>query len=264
MHHARIVARRAPGRRERAGRTAALRIVCDDGAVRILRTIVVGLVSVAALGVVTPAHAAEQTPLQQAQRRLNVLGCDAGRADGRLDQQTRAATIRFQSRIGVRQSGTLDRRTRIRLTAEDPPRCDDRPVPKHSGQGRRIVISQQQNWVWLVGPRGNAIAQGGMVDNTRVLHRGSHATGSYCGRAGRIHRNQDYSGRLWLDDFVRFAACGIGFHRVPLYKSNGHQIHPDWILGTDLSESHGCIRLSRELADRVWAFTTRRTPVRVV
>ena len=62
----------------------------------------------------------------------------------------------------------------------------------------------------------------------------------------------------------QFAPCGIGFHRIPLYKSNGRQIHPDWILGTDLARSHGCLRLSRELADRVWSFTTRRTPVRVV
>ena len=229
-----------------------------------LRSIVVALAATAVLSPVVPAHAAEPTSVSKAQHRLNVLGCDAGRADGTVDQRTRAATTRFQSRIGIRQSGTLDRRTRIRLNAEDAPRCDERPVPKRSGTGRRIVVSQQQNWVWLVGPRGSVVAQGGMVDNTRVLHRGSHATGSYCGRAGRIHRNQDYSGRLWLDDFVRFAPCGIGFHRIPLYKSNGRQIHPDWILGTDLSASHGCIRLSRELADRVWSFTTRRTTVRVV
>lgn len=233
-----------------------------------LRTVLVGLVAAIVLSPAVPAHGVERsvepTSVMKAQHRLNVLGCDAGRADGTVDTHTRAATTRFQSRIGIRQSGTLDRRTRIRLSAEDAPRCDQRPVPKHSGTGRRIVVSQQQNWVWLVGPRGSVVAQGGMVDNTRVLHRGSHATGSYCGRAGRIHRNQDYSGRLWLDDFVRFAPCGIGFHRIPLYKSNGHQIHPDWILGTDLAQSHGCLRLSRELADRVWSFTTRRTPVRVV
>ncbi|GAA1771109.1 hypothetical protein GCM10009795_016460 [Nocardioides hankookensis] len=229
-----------------------------------LRTVIIGVVAAAALAPTSSAHGTEPTSVTKAQHRLNVLGCDAGRADGTVDQHTRAATIRFQSRVGIRQSGRLDRRTRIRLNDEDAPRCDERPVPKGSGSGRRIVVSQQQNWVWLVGPQGAVVAQGGMVDNTRVLHRGSHATGSYCGRAGRIRRNQDYSGRLWLDDFVRFAPCGIGFHRIPLYKSTGRQIHPYWILGTDLSQSHGCLRLSRELADRVWAFTTRRTPVRVV
>lgn len=200
----------------------------------------------------------------QAQHRLDHLGCEAGRADGRLDRQTRSAVIRFQSRLGIKQSGHLDRRTRKKLAADDAPRCDDRPVPKGSGTGRRIVISQAQNWVWLVGPMGGTVDQGPMIDNPSVLHRGAHATGSYCGRAGRIKLNQDASGSLWLDNFVRFAPCGIGFHRIPRAKSNGRQIHADWVLGTDLATSHGCIRLSRQLSRHVWSFTTRRTPVRVV
>jgi hypothetical protein len=137
-------------------------------------------------------------------------------------------------------------------------------VPQRSGAGRRIVVSQRQNWVWLVGPAGGVVAQGGMIDNPRVLHPGSYAVGSYCGRPARVKHNQDYSGRLWLDDFVRFAPCGIGFHRIPRYRSTGRQIHPDWWLGTNLASSHGCLRLSHDLAERVWRFTDRRTPVRVV
>jgi hypothetical protein len=69
---------------------------------------------------------------------------------------------------------------------------------------------------------------------------------------------------VWLENFVRFAPCGIGFHRIPTYRSNGAQMHPDWLLGTNLTESHGCIRLSRAMSRRVWGFTTVRTPVRVV
>jgi peptidoglycan hydrolase-like protein with peptidoglycan-binding domain len=227
---------------------------------------VVGAALALGLGVATPvrAVAASDHSVAQAEKRLNRLHCDAGRADGRADRHTRSAVLRFQSRVHVRTTGRLNGPTMRRLFADGAPRCDRRPVPRGSGHGRRIVVSQGQNWVWLVGPRGRVVAQGGMVDNTRVLHRGAHVTGSYCGRAARIHRNQDYSGRLWLDDFVRFAPCGIGFHRIPRHRSNGHQIHPDWILGTDLDRSHGCIRLSRELADRVWTFTARRTPVRVV
>ncbi len=80
----------------------------------------------------------------------------------------------------------------------------------------------------------------------------------------RIKLNQSTSGTVWLDNFVRFAPCGIGFHRIPRYKSSGKQIHADWVLGTNQAESHGCIRLSRELSAAVWDFTTRRTPVRVL
>lgn len=216
-----------------------------------------------ALGLAQPAGAAEDWVVK-AQKRLNSLGCQAGPPDGKVGQWTRTAVIRFQSREGMKQSGRLDERTRKRLYAEDAPRCDVRPVPAHSGKGRRIVISQKQNWVWLVGPRGKVVEQGPMVDNPGVLERGSFAVGSYCGRTARIKLNQSTSGTVWLDNFVRFAPCGIGFHRIPRSKATGKQIHADWILGTDMARSHGCIRLSRELSLRVWDFTARRTPVRVV
>lgn len=215
-----------------------------------------------ALGI-APAAAGDAWVVK-AQKRLNHLHCHAGPPDGTVGPWTRSAVIRFQSREGMKQSGHLDVRTRKRLYAEDAPRCDARPVPAHSGAGRRIVISKRQNWVWLVGPKGKVVAQGGMVDNPSVLKRGSYAVGSYCGRASRIRHNRDYSGRLWLDNFVRFAPCGIGFHRIPRYRSNGKQIHADWILGTNMASSHGCIRLARGLSGRVWDFTARRTPVRVV
>ena len=77
--------------------------------------------------------------------------------------------------------------------------------------------------------------------------------GSYCGRSAKIRRNNDASGRLVLENFTRFAACGIGFHRIPTYR-NGHQIHPDWMVGTNLRESHGCIRLPKAFSAKVWRF----------
>ncbi|MDF1606287.1 L,D-transpeptidase family protein [Nocardioides sp. YIM 152315] len=197
------------------------------------------------------------------ERVLNELHCDAGRADRRIDRHTRSAIVRFQSRVGIRQTGVLDERTRRRLREDDAPRCDRRPVPRASGHGRRIVVSQAQNWVWLVDRRGRIVAQGGMVDNAAVLHKGSWGTGSYCGRPARVRLNQ--SGAVWMDDFVRFAPCGIGFHRIPRYKSTGRQMHPDWYLGTNLDVSHGCVRLSAALARRVWGWTAGTyTRVRVL
>jgi peptidoglycan hydrolase-like protein with peptidoglycan-binding domain len=211
-----------------------------------------------------PAHAAGDDWVVKTQKRLNALGCQAGPPDGDLGRWTRSAVIRFQSREGRKQSGRLDERTRQALYADDAPRCDVRPVPPGSGHGRRIVISQRQNWVWLIGPAGRTAAQGGMVDNPGVLKRGAYGVGSYCGRAARIRLNSSTSGDVWLDNFVRFAPCGIGFHRIPRSKASGRQIHADWILGTNMAASHGCIRLSRQLSRTVWDFTARRTPVRVV
>jgi len=230
-------------------------------AVALVAALTVALTMVLA---VSPADATGQAWVEKAQRRLNHLGCQAGPANGKLGPWTRSAVVRFQSRTGRAQTGKLDQATRTRLYAEEAPHCDQRPVPPGSGTGRRIVVSQRQNWIWLVGPKGGIVAQGGMVDNPSVLHPGAHRTGSYCGRAARIKRNSTASGDVWLWNFVRFAPCGIGFHRIPTYKSSGRQIHPDWYLGTNMSRSHGCIRLSEALSLRVWNFTTHHTPVSVV
>jgi hypothetical protein len=210
-----------------------------------------------------PAGAAPGRPgVEKAQRRLNQLGCDSGPVDGKPGEHTRAAVIRFQSRSGRRQTGRLSD-IRTRLNAEDAPTCSVRPIPRHSGKGRRVVISQRQNWVWLVDARGRATAQSGMIDNTAVLHRGTHRVGSYCGRSARIRRNTDGHG-LWLDNFVRFAPCGIGFHRIPRYRSTSRQIHADWLVGTDLRTSHGCIRTPRAFSARIWQFARIGTRVHVV
>ena len=221
------------------------------------------LLLVSVLGPAPAAQAGEQWVVK-AQKRLNHLGCAAGPADGELGRWTRSAVVRFQSRHGMRQSGRLTKVTRQRMYADDARRCDHRPVPGGSGKGRRIVISQAQNWVWLVGPKGGIVRQGGMIDLPSALGKGWHATGSYCGRAARIKKNSTSSNQVWLDNFVRFAPCGIGFHRIPTYKSNGAQMHPDWYLGTNFTQSHGCIRLSRSMSLALWNFTTSRTRVRVV
>lgn len=197
---------------------------------------------------------------KRVQRRLNELGCNAGPVDGRIGEWTRTGIIRFQAANGLDQSGKITERTRKRMYADRPVRCDRRPVVR-SGTGRRIVLSQRQNYVWLVRSNGSVLAEGGLIDNTGVLSPGSYTVGSKCGRAAKIRMNSDYSGRLWLAHFVRFAPCGVGFHRIPVDKSSGNQIHPDWLLGTNLRESSGCIRLSRSMADRLWDFAGAGTRV---
>jgi hypothetical protein len=209
-----------------------------------------------------PTHAASPV-VEKAQRRLHRLGCDPGRVDGSMDGHTRAAILRFQSRHRLPQTGRLTAATARRLADAHAHPCDQRPLPPHSGSGRRIVISQRQNWVWLVGARGHrVVAQSGMIDNPGVLHTGWGRVGSYCGRTAKIRHNT--SGDLWLDNFTRFAACGIGFHRIPRHMAGGHQIHPDWMVGTNLRRSHGCIRLPLGFSRRVWDFGSIGTRVRVV
>jgi hypothetical protein len=111
---------------------------------------------------------------------------------------------------------------------------------------------------------GSASAQDGVVDNPRYLRAGTYRSGAKCGRAAKIRNNSDASGRLRLRNFTRFAPCGIGFHQIPQYKTNGAQIHPDFLLGTNDKESHGCIRVSRSMSEKIWAFATVGTEVVVV
>ncbi len=219
------------------------------GSVRAL--VLLGTLLALVLGVAPTASAGGFE--ERAQRRLNHLGCDAGPADGSIGPWTRTAIIRFQAANGLHQSGKLTKATRSRMYAKRQVRCDRRPVVA-SGTGRRVVISQGQNYVWLVRADGSVAAQGGLVDNPGVLSPGSYTVGSQCGRPAKVRRNTDYGGRLWLHYFTRFAPCGVGFHQIPVQKSDGRQIHPDWMLGTNVKESSGCIRLSRRVAARLWDF----------
>ena len=216
-----------------------------------------------AVAATAPAPSDATSPaVEKAQHRLHQLGCDPGRTDGSMDAHARAAVLRFQSRHRLPQTGRLTAATRRALYDDQARRCDERPVPPHSGSGRRIVISQRQNWVWLVAPGGRVVGESGMIDNPGVLHPGWGRVGSYCGRTAKIRHNT--SGSLWLDNFTRFAPCGIGFHRIPRHMRGGHQIHPDWMVGTDMRRSHGCIRLPLGFSRRVWDFGSIGTRVRVV
>jgi hypothetical protein len=226
---------------------------------RRLLTVATGLLALVLLLTTAPADAA--AGVARAQRQLNQLRCSAGPVDGTAGTWTHAAVTRFQAANHLAQSGRLTDATRRRLYAATQVRCDRRQVPPSSGTGRRIVLSQHQNYVWLVRSDGSVAKQGPVVDNPSVLGPGSYRTGSKCGRAAKIRDNSDASGTLRLQNFVRFAPCGIGFHRIPQYRSNGAQIHPDYLLGTNLRESHGCIRVSRAMSFAIWDFATLGTKV---
>jgi len=218
---------------------------------------------VAAAGTTIPAEALTITQSKAAQTRLNKLGCTAGPVDGKIGAMTKAATVRFQSANKLSQTGTLTTTTYSRLLASTAKRCDVRPVPTRTGSGRRIVISQGQNWVWLVDAKGKVVRQGGIIDNPRYLKPGTYTSGVKCGRAARIRKNTD-GGSLYLNNFVRFAPCGIGFHQIPTYKRGGAQIHADWLLGTNSKASHGCIRVSASMSVSIWSFAAKATRVVVI
>jgi hypothetical protein len=233
---------------------------------RRMRIAVSGVAALAALSVVAttlPAEALSAGQIRTAQTRLNYLGCNAGPVDGKVGMMTKAATVRFQAVMKIRQTGSLDAPTYWRLGVSWRKRCDRRQVPTTSGGGRRIVVSQSQNWLWVIDSAGRVVKQGGIIDNPRVYGPGTYYTGSKCGRPARVRNNSD-GGSLILHNFVRYAACGGGFHQIPTYRSSGAQIHGDYLLGTNYRESHGCIRVSRSMSDVLWSFAAVRTRVVIV
>ena len=128
-------------------------------------------------------------------------------------------------------------------------------LPDGSGKGRRVVFSEGQQRVWLVGADGDVqrtyLVSGSVYDN---LDPGVYSVYSRSEQAWGI----DDSGTMKY--FVRFAHgdnAAIGFHDIPI--DDGVPVQSVDQLGTPLS--HGCIRQRRADARRLWAFAPVDTKV---
>jgi hypothetical protein len=226
-----------------------------------VRAGVVALAAMLAVPVGAGGVALAATPATTTQV-LEGLGCFVGRVAGDGDRFS-AAVVRFQAANRLEQTGKANRKTRARLAGERAKRCDDRAVPERSGEGRRLVLSQRQNWIWLVREDGTVAAQGGIVDND-WLPRKTYVTGDQCGRPGRARHRSSEDFSLRINYFVRFAECRVGFHEIPVRKSTGQPLHEDFYAGTDLRKSHGCLRVPYPLVRKLWRFTVEPTPVVVI
>ncbi|MBP2391004.1 L,D-transpeptidase [Aeromicrobium fastidiosum] len=138
--------------------------------------------------------------------------------------------------------------------AADP--AVDPGLPADSGDGRRIVFSESDQRVWLVGDDGSVersyLVSGSRFDN---LDPGTYAVQSKTRQATAF----DYSGTM--EYFVRFATGfsePIGFHSVPRDNS-GVLEQTKAQLGTPLSA--GCVRQWEPDAIALWEFAPVGTTV---
>jgi len=131
---------------------------------------------------------------------------------------------------------------RRRVTAADL-------LPADSGSGRRVVFSESQQRVWLIGGHGAVrrtyLVSGSLSDNLdpgtyQVYSRSLHAIGI------------DDSGTMKF--FVRFTqgdtGAAIGFHDIPV--NDGARVQTVDELGSPTS--HGCIRQRTADAKVLWDF----------
>jgi L,D-transpeptidase catalytic domain len=153
--------------------------------------------------------------------------------------------VRASLSVGLAQSGTA-----VQPGTEPGPV----PPPRHSGAGRRVVFSESQQRVWLVGRDGDVertyLVSGSIYDN---LDPGSYQVYS---------RSLDAIGVDGSDlrYMVRFAygwKDPIGFHWIP--RMNGKRMQTRAELGTP--QSHGCVRQAAPDARALWRFAPVGTPV---
>ncbi len=142
--------------------------------------------------------------------------------------------------------------------AESAEEIDPEALPADTGQGRRIVFSEEAQRVWLVRKDGSVrrtyLVSGSVVDN---LHPGRYSVYS----KSRWAVGVDDSGVM--EYFVRFTEgeeAAIGFHTIPTKLGTALQSRAQ--LGTP--QSHGCIRQAKADAISLWNFAPEGTTVVVI
>ena len=147
----------------------------------------------------------------------------------------------------------------LNLQTDPGPTVVEAPLPADSGEGKRVVFSESEQRVWLVGSadkvRRTYLVSGSLTDN---LQPGTYEVYSRSEDAIGI----DDSGTMeW---FVRFTqgptGAAIGFHTIPV--DDGERVQTVADLGTP--QSHGCIRQATPDARALWDFAPLGTTVVVV
>ena len=137
-------------------------------------------------------------------------------------------------------------------------RLADLDLPADSGTGRRVVFSEEQQRVWLVGAgddvRRTYLVSGSLTDN---LDPGTYSVYS---RSEHAYGIDDSGTMQWFVRFTRGDNAAIGFHDIPVLDGEPLQTSAD--LGTP--QSHGCIRQRESDARALWDFAPLGTTVVVV
>ncbi|MEY2967758.1 MAG: hypothetical protein RIQ64_385 [Actinomycetota bacterium] len=223
--------------------------------------------------------------LQKALIRENMF---AGAASGTFDGPTRTAVIALQTEKSLFVDGEVGRETALVLAiwpeeqlnvvrTPPPPEgakdsmgfllssvastgADAPPLPANSGEGRRLVYEREGQRVWAVDKEGNVIrswlVSGSQYNNELA---GTHKVYS------KSEVTTAWNGKAFLPLMVRWLKTqigAIGFHQIPVKRSDGSLYQTEEELGTRLSG--GCQRQAKEDAEFLWKFATIGTPVVVI
>ena len=137
---------------------------------------------------------------------------------------------------------------------------DAPPLPPNSGSGRRLVFERAGQRIWAVG-EDDLVIRSWLVSGSKYNNEtpGSHAVYS------RSDVSTAWNGKAFLYKMVRWLKTdigAIGFHALPIRRSDNTPYQTDAELGTRLSG--GCQRQANLDADFTWDFAQIGTPVIVI
>ena len=133
-------------------------------------------------------------------------------------------------------------------------------LPANSGSGRRLVFERAGQRVWAV-DKNNEIIRSWLVSGSKYNNEtpGTHQVYS------RSEITTAWNGKAFLKKMVRWlktAIGAIGFHQIPVRRSDNTVYQTEAELGTRLSG--GCQRQAKLDADFLWSFAKIGTPVVVL
>jgi lipoprotein-anchoring transpeptidase ErfK/SrfK len=135
--------------------------------------------------------------------------------------------------------------------------ADAPPLPENSGSGRRIVYDRRGQRVWAVGEDGEII-RSYLVSGSKY---GNEAPGVH-EVYSKSEMSTAWNGRAFLPLMVRYQKTSIGaigFHAIPIHRSDGTVYMTEAELGTRLSG--GCQRQANDDARFMWNFASIGTKV---
>lgn len=223
--------------------------------------------------------------LQKALIRDNRL---EGAASGTFDGPTRSAVIALQTEKSLFVDGEVGRESalvlgiwpdeQLNVVRTPPPAsgakdsmgfllssvastgADAPPLPANSGEGRRLVYERAGQRVWAVDKDGTII-RSWLVSGSQYNNElpGTHKVYS------KSEVTTAWNGKAFLPLMVRWLKTqigAIGFHQIPVKRSDGSLYQTEEELGTRLSG--GCQRQAKEDAEFLWKFAKIGTPVVVI
>lgn len=222
------------------------------------------------------------------QEALREAGYYSGSITGVYDNSVIAAVKKLQTERDLFVDGKVGRETALSLgiwpdedslvvrTPPPPPGAvdllgfplssvatsgpDAPALPENSGSGRRVVYSRAGQRVWAVDENDNVI-RSWLVSGSKYNNEtpGTHKVYS------RSEVSTAWNGKAFLPQMIRWLKTdigNIGFHAIPLHRSDNSPYQTEAELGSRLSG--GCQRQANADADFMWEFAQIGTVVVVV